>query len=60
MKTKSQHESLLWQVLTKQRLADFSQFYAAGFFDEIPFYSRYADVESPDGLAARQCLETLE
>ncbi len=45
MKTKSQDESLLWRVLAKQRLADFSQFYTAGFFDEVPFYSRYADVE---------------
>ncbi|HUY33484.1 MAG TPA: hypothetical protein VMV69_12105 [Pirellulales bacterium] len=43
--TTSRHESLLWRVLAKQHLADFSQFYAAGFFDEVPFYSRYADVD---------------
>lgn len=37
-------ESKFWQVLEKNRLVDLSQFHRPGFFDEVPLYTRYADI----------------
>jgi hypothetical protein len=39
-----EYESKLWKILEKEGLADLSQFHRLGFFDEVPFYSRIADV----------------
>jgi hypothetical protein len=44
MKANGDYESKLWKVLEKEGLADLSQFHRNGFFDEVPFYSRTADV----------------
>jgi hypothetical protein len=38
------YESRLWEVLTKERLVDLSQFHRDGLFDEVPLYSRESDV----------------
>ena len=40
-----QHESRFWDVLTKERLVDLSQFHRSGFFDEVPLYTRSSDVD---------------
>jgi len=44
MKHANNHESLFWQMLEKNRLVDLSQFHKPGFFEEVPLYSRFADV----------------
>lgn len=44
MKLNGDYESKLWKVLEKEGLADLSQFHRNGFFDEVPLYSRSADV----------------
>jgi len=44
MKMNGDYESKLWKVLEKEGLADLSQFHRDGFFEEVPFYSRLADV----------------
>ena len=44
MKNTNHHESLFWQMLEKNRLVDLSQFHKPDFFEEVPLYSRYADI----------------
>ncbi len=44
MKTNGDYESKLWKILEREGLADLSQYHRDGFFDEVPFYSRFADV----------------
>ena len=44
MKSNGDYESKLWKVLEKEGLADLSQFHRDDFFDEVPFYSRLAEV----------------
>jgi hypothetical protein len=39
-----EYDSQLWKVLDNQGLADPSQYHKPGFFDEVPLYSRFADV----------------
>jgi len=38
------YESLLWKLLEKEQLADLSQFHKPHFYDEVPLYSRNADI----------------
>jgi hypothetical protein len=53
MSTQNSYDSRLWTLLEKERLADLSQFHREGFFDEVPLYSREADLgflsESKEG-----------
>jgi hypothetical protein len=44
MTANGEYESKLWKILEKEGLADLSQFHRTGFFDEVPFYTRIADV----------------
>jgi hypothetical protein len=44
MTANGDYESKLWKILEKEGVADLSQFHQPGFFDEVPFYSRTADV----------------
>jgi hypothetical protein len=44
MKHNGEFESRMWRVLEKEKLADLSQYHRPGFFDEVPLYSRFADV----------------
>ena len=44
MKNNSNYESLFWQILEKNRLVDLSQFHRSDFFEEVPLYTRYADI----------------
>jgi hypothetical protein len=37
-------ESRLWRVLEEERLSDLPQYHREGFFDELPLYSRFAQV----------------
>lgn len=39
------YEKFRRQVLRHERLDDVSIFFAPGFFDEIPLYSRYKQIE---------------
>jgi hypothetical protein len=45
MSTVTNHDSRLWGLLEKGKLADLSQFHEPGFFDELPLFSRRADVD---------------
>jgi hypothetical protein len=45
MNNGNNYESLLWNVLVKEHLADLSQFHRSGFFDEVPLFSRDSDVD---------------
>jgi hypothetical protein len=38
------YESLFWRILEKNRLVDLSQFHKPGFFEEVPLYTRSADI----------------
>jgi hypothetical protein len=38
------HDAMFWRMLEKNRLVDLSQFHKPDFFEEVPLYSRYADV----------------
>ncbi len=44
MKNTNDHDSMFWRMLEKNRLVDLSQFHKPDFFEEVPLYSRYADV----------------
>lgn len=44
MSENGDYESKLWRTLEKERLADLSQYHRSDYFDEVPFYSRNADV----------------
>ncbi len=44
MNNGDQYDSRLWKVLEKERLADLSQFHQLEFFDEVPLFSRDADI----------------
>jgi hypothetical protein len=44
MKYNGEYESRMWRVLEKENLANLSQYHRPGFFDEVPLYSRLADV----------------
>ncbi|HEV2970488.1 MAG TPA: Imm15 family immunity protein [Pirellulales bacterium] len=44
MKPNGDYESKLWKVVEKEGLADLSQYHRNGFFDEVPFFSRFKDV----------------
>ncbi len=52
------YESRLWRLLEANNLADLSQFHRRGFFDEVPLYSREADVDflPGDGIEANEIL----
>lgn len=39
------YDSRLWRLLEEEKLADLSQYHQPGFFDEVPLYSREADVD---------------
>jgi hypothetical protein len=43
-KSDNHYESRFWQILEKNRLVDLSQFHKPHFFEEVPLYSRLADV----------------
>lgn len=44
MNEKNHYESRLWKVLENEGLADLAQFHQGRFFDEVPLYSREANV----------------
>src|SRR5437660_1722232 len=44
MNASETNESRLWKILEKNELVDLSQFHKPSFFDEIPLYTRLADV----------------
>ncbi len=44
MNNSNDYEAMLWQLLAKEQLADLAQFHKSGFFDEVPLYSRDADI----------------
>lgn len=44
MNDASQYESRLWTLLETKQLADLSQYHRAGFFDEVPLYTRESEV----------------
>ena len=44
MTANGQFESKFWKIVEKEGLADLSQFHRFGFFDEVPFYSRFSQV----------------
>lgn len=44
MKNNNNYESRFWQILEKNRLVDLSQFHKPDFFEEVPLYTRYADI----------------
>lgn len=44
MKTDNHHESKLWELLEKERLADLSQYHRPHFFEEVPLYARASDL----------------
>jgi len=44
MKYNGEFESQMWRVLEKENLANLAQYHRPGFFDEVPLYSRFADV----------------
>jgi hypothetical protein len=53
----SQYDDRLWKILEKEKLADLSQFHRANFIDEVPLFSREADIaflkrNEGDGTAA--------
>jgi hypothetical protein len=52
-------ESRLWQVLEEERLADLPQYRRSGFFDEVPLYSRLAQVSFLADLGPRRANSTL-
>ena len=61
------YDSFRRQVLKQEHLADPSIFFRTGFFDEIPLYSRYEQVEpfvgktsTPDVLLLGLALDYLE
>ena len=45
MSVKERYDSMLWEILEKNRLADLSQFHKSGFSDEAPLYSRQSDID---------------
>ena len=45
MNNGNNYESRLWGLLEEEKLADLSQFHQRGFFDEVPLYSREADID---------------
>ena len=61
------YEKFRRRVLAKERLDDMSVFFEPGFFDEIPLYSRYAQIEpfisnadSPEGVLVGLAIACLE
>lgn len=56
MNNSNSYESKPWSLLEKEGLADLSQFHRPGFFDEIPLYSRQADIAFLKGAAANDIL----
>lgn len=48
--TSEQFESEFWRILTKNRLADLSQFHKPGFHDECPLYTRFSDLAFASSL----------
>lgn len=63
----STYDRFRHQVLRRERLDTVSRFYRAGFFDELPLYSRYDQIEplvrdstSPDAALLNLALEYLE
>jgi len=63
----STYDRFRQRVLQRERLADMSRFYRSGFFDELPLYSRYSQIEplvrdstSPDAALLNLALEYLE
>lgn len=49
--TGEQFESEFWRILTKNRLADLSQFHKPGFHDECPLCTRLSDLEFASSLS---------
>ena len=49
--TSEQFESEFWRILTKNRLADLSQFHKPGFHDECPLYTRRCDLGFASSLS---------
>ncbi len=49
--TSEQFESEFWRILTKNRLADLSQFHRPGFHDECPLYTRLSDLGFASSLS---------
>ena len=42
--TQSTYERELWRILEKNRLGDLSQYHVPNFYDEVPLYTRLADI----------------
>lgn len=52
-------DSIFWNVLIKEHLADLSQFHRSGFFDEVPLFSRDSDVSFLKELTIERANGTL-
>lgn len=44
MKNLAELEAHFWKMLEKSRLVDLSQYHQPDFYEEVPLYSRYADI----------------
>ena len=44
MKTRADYDSKFWEILEKERLVDLSQFHKRNFCEEVPLYSRQAEL----------------
>src|SRR5882672_6416830 len=44
MNDHNQYDSVFWEILEKERLVDLSQFHKPDFFEEVPLFSREADL----------------
>lgn len=59
IKNVNKYESLLWNVLVKEHLADLSQFHRSGFVDEVPLFSRDSDIDFLKEDTAERANRTL-
>jgi hypothetical protein len=59
MNNGANYDSIFWNVLIKEHLADLSQFHGRGFFDEVPLFSRDSDVSFLKELTIERANGTL-
>jgi hypothetical protein len=59
MKNSHDLEATFWQMLEKNRLVDLSQYHKPDFFEEVPLFSRYADIAFLKHLSVEEASEVL-
>jgi len=50
MPKNAEYETKFWDILTRGRLVDLSQFHRPNVFDEVPLFTRYSDLDFLAGV----------